>query len=134
MIENLSKEQIEGVFDALPVDFLFVDEDDRLQHWNKTETRKRRAPVEVLGKDIRDCHTAEALPMLEQVLAALKSGEKDEAGFWMPGEKRGLFNRFVAVRDESGKYLGLLQYLLDFTAMEELRQSLKRWPPKIADK
>jgi len=131
MFENLSKEQIEGIFDALPIDFLFVDENEHIQYWNKTETRKRPAPVDKLGKDIRGCHT-KGLPMMERFVADLKSGKKSELEFWMMGEEHKVLNRFIAVRDKSGKYLGILQYLLDFTDMEELAEAkkgaYKRWP------
>ena len=130
LLDRLSKEQIEGIFEALPIDIGFVDENECPQYWNKLETRARPAPVKVLGKDMRGCHTV-GLPMMEQFVSDLKSGKKDEAAFWLLGERK-LLNRFLAVRDKSGKYLGILNYILDFTAMEELAEAYKdahkRWP------
>jgi DUF438 domain-containing protein len=41
----------------------------------------------------------------------------------MPDRK--ILNRFLAVRDKSGKYLGMVEYLLDFKAMEELKEAKK---------
>ncbi len=34
MIEGLSTEQIEGMFDAMPFQLLFIDENDRVRYWN----------------------------------------------------------------------------------------------------
>jgi len=34
-------------------------------------------------------------------------------------------NRFLAVRDKSGKYMGCMEYLLDFTALEKLAEAKK---------
>lgn len=125
MIENLKKDQIQGIFDALPVDFIFVDENDCLRYWNKTETRARKAPTTMVGKDMRLCHQKESLPMLEEILADFKSGKKNEAEFWMLGLPHKILNRFFAIRDKSGKYLGILEYLLDFTAIEEVAEAKK---------
>jgi hypothetical protein len=66
------------------------------------------------------------------MVSDFKSGAKDEDEFWMMVPERKILNRFLAVRDRSGKYLGMIEHLLDFTAMEELaeakKDSYKRWP------
>ena len=54
------------------------------------------------------------------MLRGFKSGEEDEDEFWVEGLGTKLLNRFLAVRDKSGRYLGCLEYLLDFTALEQL--------------
>ncbi len=124
MIDNLSKEQIQGIMDVLPIDIMFADENDRAQYRNKEETRLIKSE-ETLGKDIRGCHNENSLPKVEKILSDFKSGERDEAEFWIMGLDRKILNRFIAVRDMSGKYLGILEYLLDFTAIEEIAQKKK---------
>jgi DUF438 domain-containing protein len=85
-----------------------------------------------MGKDIRGCHKESSLPRLEQMVSDFKNGAKDEDEFWMMVPERRILNRFLAVRDGSGKYLGMIEYLLDFTVMDELaeakKDSYKRWP------
>lgn len=125
MIENLNREQLEAILDALPIEFIFVDEQEKLLYANKGEKRSRPAPAHVLGKDIRDCHRPESLPRVEQFIANLKSGKTDEEDFWLLFPDRKILNRFLAVRDRSGKYLGMIEYLLDFKALEELSESKK---------
>jgi len=39
MIENLSKEQLAGILETIPVELSFVDENDLVKFWNKHETR-----------------------------------------------------------------------------------------------
>ena len=56
MIENLNKEQLAGILEALPVEVSFVDENDLVRFWNKHETRTFKRPVSVVGKSVQNCH------------------------------------------------------------------------------
>ena len=125
LIDRLSREQLEAILDSLPLEFIFVDEKHRLQYFNKGEKRTRKGPVDILGKDIRQCHKPESLPRTNQMLEDFESGRKDEDQFWIGGLGIKLMNRFLAVRDKSGTYLGCLEYLLDFDALEQLAEERK---------
>jgi DUF438 domain-containing protein len=123
MIDRLSIDQLDGLLNALPIELIFVDETDRLQYCNKPERQQGMSQGKTLGQDIRGCHQPESLPRTEQMLDDLRSGRKDEDEFWIDGLGVKLLNRFLAVRDESGKYLGCIEYLLDFTALEQLAKA-----------
>ena len=125
MIENLSHEQLVAILDALPIEFIFIDENEKLLYANKGGMRSRPAPTDVFGKDIRDCHKAESLSRVEEFISNLKTGKKEEEEFWLLFPDRKILNRFLAVRDSSGKYLGMIEYLLDFKAMDELAEAKK---------
>lgn len=127
MIENLTKEQIQAMFDALPFQMIFIDEDDRILWWNESKARLMEAPRDRLGKDVRHCHKPESLPRLEKILADFKSGRADEAEFWVVVEEIGLraLNRFFAIRDRQGKYLGTMEYLLHFGYLEKIAEEKK---------
>ena len=56
MIENLSREQLEGISEAIPVEISFVDEHDSVRFWNKHDTRIFKRPLSVVGKSVQDCH------------------------------------------------------------------------------
>ncbi len=139
MIENLSSEQLEAILDTLPMNFIFVDENERLMYRNKSEARAAAGAPDLTGKDIRGCHKESSLPRLEQMVSDFKSGAKDEDEFWLMIPDRPLLNRFLAVRDKSGKYLGMIEFLVDFKGYEELaeakKDSYKRYPeePGIPD-
>ncbi len=127
MIENLSREQIKAMFDALPFQMVFIDENDKIRWWNDSKARLMEAPKDRLGMDVRGCHKPESLPRLEKMLADFKSGRADEAEFWVTVEEIGLraLNRFFAVRDSEGKYLGTMEYLLNFGYIEQIAEEKK---------
>ncbi|MBN2284696.1 MAG: PAS domain-containing protein [Deltaproteobacteria bacterium] len=125
MINNLSLEQMEAILDALPIEFIFIDDRERLVYANKEEKRSSPASAAVMGKDIRGCHQPQSLSLMEQFVSNLKSGVKDEENFWLLFPDRKILNRFIAVRDKSGKYLGMIEYLFDFKAVEELADAKK---------
>lgn len=137
MIDNLNAEQLEAILDTLPMNFIFVDEKERLIYRNKAGTRTAPGAPDLIGQDIRGCHKQSSLPRLERMVSDFKNGVKDEDEFWMMLPDRKMLNRFFAVRDKSGRYLGMIEYLLDFTAMEELaeakKDSYRRWPDEQAD-
>ncbi len=128
MFEDLSREQLEAVLDALPLEFIFVDDQERLQYANKGQARSRPVPPGLMGGDIRSCHQEETLPKVENFVNNLKTGKKEEEDFWILFPDRKILNRFLPVRDKSGKYLGMIEYLLDFKALEELAEEKKNAP------
>jgi DUF438 domain-containing protein len=130
MIGNLSKEQIKAMFDALPFQMVFIDGNDKIQWWNESKARLMEAPKDRLGKDVRECHKPESLPRLEKMLSDFKSGKADEAEFWIPSLAPRLLNRFIAIRDQDGKYLGILEYLLNFDAIELIAIAKKDAPKR----
>lgn len=137
MIEDLSAEQLEAILDTLPMNFIFVDSDERLVYRNKNEALRVPGAPDVTGKDIRGCHKESSMPRLEQMVRDFKSGAKDEDEFWLMVPERPILNRFLAVRNRQGDYLGTIEFLVDFKAMEELaeakKDSYKRYPDAPAD-
>lgn len=137
MIENFSAEQLSAILDTLPMNFIFVDENERLVYRNKDEARRVPGAPDSTGMDIRGCHKESSLPRLEQMVEDFKSGAKDEDEFWLMVPDRPILNRFMAVRGREGGYLGMIEFLVDFKAMEELaeakKDSYKRYPEAPAD-
>lgn len=89
MIENLSKEQLQGILEAIPAEISFVDENDLVRFWNKRETRIFRRPVSALGKSVQNCHPSQSVGKVNQILSDFKSGRRDSAEFWINlGEKK----------------------------------------------
>jgi DUF438 domain-containing protein len=106
---------------------LYIDKNDRVRYWNMSKARVMEPPVDSLGQDVRNCHQAKSLPRLERMLADFKSGNKDEDEFWISSEEMGLkaLNRFFAIRDENGKYLGTMEYLLNFSYLDKVAEEKK---------
>jgi hypothetical protein len=121
MIENLSKEQLEGILEAIPVEISFVDENDLVRFWNKHETRIFKRPVSVIGKSVRNCHPKRSVNKVEQILSDFKSGERSSTEFWINLGDRKVYIRYFAVRDKSDKYLGTLEATQDITEIQGIQ-------------
>jgi PAS domain S-box-containing protein len=120
MIENLNKEQLAGILEALPVEVSFVDENDLVRFWNKHETRIFKRPVSVVGKSVQDCHPKQSVDKVNQILSDFKSGKKDSAEFWIDLRGRKVYIRYFAVRDKTGRYLGTLEVTQDITEIKKI--------------
>ncbi len=120
MIENLSREQLEGILEAIPVEISFVDEDDLVKFWNKHETRIFKRPISVIGKSVQNCHPKQSVAKVNQVLSDFKSGRKDSAEFWINLGERKVYIRYFAVRDKAGRYLGTLEATQDITEIKKI--------------
>ena len=120
MIENLSREQLEGILEAIPVEISFVDEDDLVKLWNKHETRIFKRPISVIGKSVQNCHPKQSVAKVNQILSDFKSGRKDSAGFWINLGDRKVYIRYFAVRDKAGRYLGTLEATQDITEIKKI--------------
>jgi len=119
-IESLSKEQLEGILEAMPLDISFVDENDLVRFWNKHEMRIFKRPVSVLGKPVQSCHPKGSVHKVNQILSDFKSGERDSAEFWIDLGGRKVYIRYFAVRDEAGRYLGTLEATQDITEAKRI--------------
>jgi len=120
MIENLSKEQLGGILEAIPVEISFVDENDLVKFWNKHETRIFKRPVSVIGKSVQNCHPKHSVDKVNQILSDFKSGKKDSVEFWINLGERKVYIRYFAVRDKAGRYLGTLEATQDVTKIKEI--------------
>jgi len=120
MIGNLSKEQLEGILETIPVEISFVDENDLVKFWNKHETRIFKRPMSVIGKSVQNCHPKHSLDKVKQILSDFKGGKKDSAKFWIDLGGRKVYIRYFAVRDKAGGYLGTLEATQDITEIKNI--------------
>ncbi len=120
MIENLNREQLEGILEAIPVEISFVDENDLVRFWNKHETRIFKRPVSVVGKSVQNCHPKRSVDKVNQILLDFKSGKGNSAEFWINLGERKVYIRYFAVRDKAGRYLGTLEATQDITEIKRI--------------
>jgi PAS domain S-box-containing protein len=120
VIENLNKEQLANIFEALPVEVSFVDENDSVRFWNKHETRIFKRPLSVVGKSVQNCHPKDSVDKVNQLLSDFKSGKRDSAEFWIDLKGRKVYIRYFAVRDKTGKYMGTLEVTQDITDIKKI--------------
>jgi len=109
MIHNLTQEQLCALLDVLPMELAFIDADDNVRFWNRTEERGPAWQPSVLGGPVQSCHKDTSVPAVNAVLAKLRSGVRDVVDRRVTTEKGATRFRWFAVRDDEGAYLGAIE-------------------------
>ena len=120
MLETISIETLEAIFDALPVDLTFVDDADTVRYYSKGDERIFRRTPAVIGRKVQDCHPQKSLYKVEQVVSDLKAGKRDFAEFWIDLKGRKIYIRYFPVKDKAGKYIGILEVTQDITDLQKI--------------
>jgi hypothetical protein len=116
----LSKEEVEGILDSLPIDISFVDKNDSVKYFNKAEKRIFVRTKAVIGRKVQMCHPQKSVHVVNKIVDAFKRGKKDSAEFWVTMGGRLVHIRYFAVRDKSGKYLGTMEVTQDLTDIKKI--------------
>jgi len=117
---TLSKDEVEAVFDNLPVDITFVDKDDTVRYFNKSKERIFVRTEAVIGRKVQQCHPQKSVHMVNKILESFKNGRKDVAEFWIQKDNRLIHIRYFAVRDRDRKYLGTMEVAQDITDLKKI--------------
>ena len=120
---KLTLEQINLLFRHLPVDLSYVDENELVKFYSDTPHRIFPRSANVIGREVKSCHPAKSVHVVEEIVEKFRSGEQSQAEFWI--NKPGLFIYviYTAVRDENGKFRGVLEMMQDCTHIRELEGS-----------
>ena len=120
---KLTLEQLNLLFRHLSVDLSYVDENELVKFYSDTPHRIFPRSANVIGREVKNCHPAKSVHVVEEIVEKFRSGEQSQAEFWI--NKPGLFIYviYTAVRDENGKFRGVLEMMQDCTHIRELEGS-----------
>ncbi len=129
---KLTLEQINLIFQHLPVDLSFVDENELVKFYSDTPHRIFPRSPGVIGRKVENCHPRESVSTVIEIVEAFKSGKEDQAEFWLELGDQFIYIVFVAVRDENKKFRGVLEIMQDVTRIRSLEgsQRLLSWNQK----
>ena len=99
----------------LPVEVSFVDDNDELRYYSDTPERIFPRSPGIIGRKVQKCHPPKSVDVVERILEAFKSGEKDSSAFWIDMNGRKIHISYYAVRDADGKYMGTMEVTQDIT-------------------
>ena len=126
---QLTLEQINLIYQHMPVDLSYVDENELVCFYTDTKHRVFPRSKNVIGRDVKNCHPKASVHIVEEIIKKFRSGEQDKAEFWI--NKPDLFSYIIyyAVRDENGKFRGVLEMMQDCTHIRFLQgsQTLLTW-------
>ena len=120
---KLTLEQINLIYKHMPVDLSYVDENELVRFYTDTEHRVFPRSKNVIGRDVKNCHPRTSVHLVEEIIEKFRNGEQNDVEFWI--NKPGLFIYiyYVAVRDEQGKFRGVLEMMQDCTHIRSLEGS-----------
>ncbi len=126
---QLSLEQINLIFRHLPVDFSYVDENNKVRFYSDTEHRVFPRSRSAIGRDVKNCHPQKSVHIVAEIIEAFKTGKQDRAEFWIDKDGVFIYILYVAVRDSNGNYRGVLEMMQDATHLRALTgsQTLLNW-------
>jgi len=117
---TLSKEEVEYIFNTLPVDITFVDKDDAVKYFSKGEKRIFVRTKSVIGRKVQKCHPQKSVHVVNEILDSFRTGKKDVAEFWINLKGGPIHIRYFAVRNKDGKYLGTLEVTQDTSNIKKI--------------
>lgn len=111
----MTVEQVNLLFKTLPIDLTFVDENDKVIFYNRGEERVFPRSAGIIGREVKFCHPPKSVGTVMKILEAFRSGEKNEASFWLNYKERLIYIRYFAVRNEKKEYKGVIEMSQDIT-------------------
>ena len=125
----ITPEQINLIFKHMPFDVTYVDENDEVRYYNKGEDRVFPRSPGIIGRQVKYCHPPKSVHIVEKIVDAFKSGERNEANFWINFKNKFVYIQYFAVRDNDGNYKGVLEITYDAKTVRSLEgeQRLLDW-------
>ncbi|RLD44660.1 MAG: hypothetical protein DRI86_06965 [Bacteroidetes bacterium] len=117
----MSPEQISMVFNHLPVDITYVDENNTVKYFSTPNHRIFPRTTAIIGRQVSNCHPPESVHVVENIVDAFREGKKDEASFWIHMGPKFVLIRYFAVRDAYGKFRGTLEVSQEISEIQELK-------------
>ena len=126
---KLSLEQINLIYQHLPIDISFVDENELVCFYSDTNHRIFPRSRNVIGREVMNCHPRKSAHIVREVIDKLRSGEQDKAEFWINKPNLFIYITYIAVRDKDGKFRGVLEMMQDCTHIRAMEgsQTLLTW-------
>ena len=117
---KLNAEQIMLIFNHLPVDITYVDENNEVKFFSTPKERIFPRTKSVLGRKVQNCHPPESIDTVNRIVESFKKGEKDRADFWINFKGRFILIQYFAVRNNKGEYKGVIEVSQDITEIKSL--------------
>ena len=126
---QLTLDQINLIYQHMPVDLSYVDENELVCFYTDTKHRVFPRSKNVIGRDVKNCHPKASVHIVEEIIKKFRSGEQDKAEFWINKPDLFIYIVYYAVRDEKGKFRGVLEMMQDCTHIRSLQgsQTLLTW-------
>jgi len=117
----VSPEQIALIFNHLPVDITYVDENDSVRYFSSPKKRIFPRTKSIIGRKVNNCHPPESVHVVERIVDSFRKGEKGHADFWIKMKGEVILIQYFAVRDEQGTYKGVVEVSQEVSNIIDLK-------------
>lgn len=126
---ELTFDEIAMIFNNLPVDMTFVDENNRVRYFTRPKDRIFPRSPAVIGRNVNNCHPPESVHVVEEIVESFRAGKEDSAKFWINVKGKMVLIQYFALRDSEGAYKGVLEVSQDITEIKSLdgERRLLKW-------
>jgi DUF438 domain-containing protein len=122
---NLTIKELNLIFNALPVDMTFVDENDRVQYFSDPPHRIFPRTKAIIGRKVQLCHPPESVHIVNEIITSFKNGEKDVAKFWFRLGNKFILIQYFALRTKSNEYKGTLEVSQEISEIQAIKGERK---------
>jgi PAS domain S-box-containing protein len=116
----MTLQQINLLFQVMPFDLTYVDENDKVIFYNRGEERVFPRSAGVIGREVRFCHPPKSVSTVLKILEEFRAGTKSVAEFWINFRGKVVHIRYFAVRDKDNKYKGVIEVSQDITEIKKI--------------
>ena len=117
---KLNLEQLELIFNHLPIDMTYVDENNEVKFYSDPKHRIFPRTKSIIGRKVQNCHPHESVHIVNQIVESFKKGEKDEASFWIKMGEKFILIKYFAMRNEKNNYKGVLEVSQEISDIQKL--------------
>lgn len=116
----LKTEEVNAIFNTLPLDMTFVDKDGYVKYFTLGKERIFERPKTVIGRHVSLCHPPKSVHIVEEIIESFRSGKKDVEEFYINLKNMYVLIRYYAVRNAQGEYLGTLEITQDIAPIQAI--------------
>ncbi|MEM1573841.1 MAG: DUF438 domain-containing protein [Candidatus Methanomethylicaceae archaeon] len=123
----LNKEEIEAIFNHLPIEITYADSNNRVTFFSQSIFRKGFVRTKtILGRKFEFCHPPRLEKFVSSVVNELISGKSDFKEYWTKLGDRIIRVMVIAVRNNNGEHLGILEIVEDLTEIINNSEEVKK--------
>jgi len=117
----LSIDQIELIFNNLPVDVTLVDENDEVRFFSSPPHRIFPRTPGIIGRKVQNCHPHESVDVVNRIIESFKNNSKNEASFHIKMGPKYVLIKYFALRDGDNNYKGVLEVSQEISEIQNIK-------------
>ncbi|HBP62696.1 MAG TPA: DUF438 domain-containing protein, partial [Desulfosporosinus sp.] len=117
----MTLDQISLIFNHLPVDITFVDENDIVRYFSFGKERIFQRSKAIIGRNVKDCHPPDSVHIVNKIVSDFKSGKRNSAEFWIHMNGQFVYIQYFALNDRDGTYRGAIEVTQDIQKIQALQ-------------